>query len=154
MSNYGPKKPLHMQDSDLTKSGFANPSFESFRDNVIHDTKYSEMDDRTSTHAMANMRRYPNGELEYQWAAGVILDAIHKAERGMYLTPTEEAFLTVVFPLKFTDSEPAQAEVRTKLSSSEKSKLRDLVEANLKEELNYNSGDGGGSVAGRTRSTT
>lgn len=154
MSYNESKKPLHFQNPDLRKGNAANPSFESFRPNVIHEVQYSEMDDRASTHAMASMRRYPNGELDYQWAVSVIMDAIHKAERGMYLTPVEEAMITVVFPLKYRATEPMQAEIRTKLSSTEKSDLKELVEAQIKEELNYNAGNGGGSVPGRTRSTT
>ena len=154
MSYNESKKPLHMQNTDLAKSSMANPSYESFRPNVIHEPQYVEMDDRSSTHAMSMMRRYPNGELDYQWAVGVIMDAIHKAERNMYLTPVEEALLTVVFPLKFKITEPQQAEIRTKLSSTEKSDLKEIVEAQIKEELNYNAGRGGGSVPGRTRSVT
>lgn len=149
------KKPLHIQFPDMVKSANANPSFESFRANEIHEPQYSEMDNRSSTHAMSIMRRYPNGELDYQWAVSVIMDAIHKAERNMFLTPVEEAIITVVFPLKFRATEPMQAEIRTKLSSTEKSQLKEIVEAQIKEELNYNGdGRGGGSVPGRTRSTT
>src|SRR5690606_34499469 len=100
---------------------------ESFRDNEIHPVNYKEMDDRASTHALSSMRRYPNGELDYQWAVGVIMDAIHKAERDIYLTPVEEALITVVFPAEFLAVEPMQAEIRTKLSATEKSSLKELV---------------------------
>lgn len=154
MANYGPRKPIHMQDSELSKA-YKNPSFESFRDNEIHESGYKEMENRPSTHAMASMRRYPNGELEYQWAVAVIMDAVHKAERGMYLTPLEESMISIVFPeYKVDAAEAAIAEVRTKLSDTEKDNLRMMVEAQLKEEFNYNAGLGGSSVTGRTRSTT
>jgi hypothetical protein len=151
MANYGPRKPIHMQDSELSKS-YKNPSFESFRDNEIHTSDYKEMEDRPSTHAMASMRRYPNGELEYQWAVAVIMDALHKAERGMFLTPLEESMISVVFPEYKSDAaDAALAQVRTKLSQTEKENLKMMVEAQLKEEFNYNAGRGGGNTPGRTR---
>ena len=151
MSN-SPRIPLHMQNTEIAKAAKqSNPSYESFRPNEIHESKYQDMGDRPSTHAMARMRRGPDGVLDLQWATNVILDAIHKAEYNGYLTPLEESLLTVVFPVKFRMTEPQMAEIRTQLSRTEKAKLKQLVSAHISEEANYNAGRGGGSTPGRTR---
>lgn len=153
-----PKIPLHMQSEDVRKTAKQNPSYESFRDNKVHPTaQYNNMweeDNRPSTHAMARMRRYPDGKLDYEWAALTVVGAVQKAEEGYYLAPVEESLLTVVFPMKFRMVDPQMADVRTKLSRSEKAFLREIVEGKLKEQLNWNAGYGGGSVSGRTRSTS
>jgi hypothetical protein len=47
--------------------------------------------------------------------------------------------------------EPAQAEINTQLSDSEKEALKEYVVAKMREIDNYNSGFGGGSVSGRSR---
>jgi hypothetical protein len=138
----------------MEKAVKKNPSFESFRDNEIHEPQYSAMDDRSSVHDRSRIRRSPNGELDYKWVMNTIVEAIHKAETGMFLTPIEESLLTVFFPLKFPKVEAAQAEIRTQLSRSEKAYLKDMIDAHLKEELNYNAGRGGGSVPGRGRTIT
>lgn len=147
----GTRIPLHMQNPDIVK-GKKNPSYESFRPNNIHPVNYDKIDSgHVSTHAMSHMRRYPDGTLDMMWAMNTILDAIKTAEQGYPLTPLEESFLTVVFPLKFRKVEPQQAEIRTQLSRTEKRALKELVEAQIIEELNYNAGRGGGSAAGRSR---
>jgi len=146
--------PLHMQNTEIAKAVKKNPSYESFRENEIHKPQYSSMEDRPSTVEMSRMRRYPNGQLDMGWAARAVCNSIHAAERGENLTPLEESLLTVLFPIKFRKVEPAQAEIRTQLSKTEKKYLRELVEAWLKEELNWNSGLGGGSVPGRSRTLT
>lgn len=147
--------PLHLQSPDISKAASkGSDSWETFRPNQIHEPQYREMEDRPSTHAMANIRRYPDGRLDYEWAMGTVLEALKKAEYGAYLTPLEESFLTVLFPGKFRKTEPRQAEIRTQLSRSEKSFLRELIEAHLKEEMNYSGGQGGGSIPGRTRTLT
>ncbi len=140
--------PLNFQNPAIAKADKVNPSYKVTQN---HPVNYKDMDDRPSIHAMSRMRRYPDGKLDYNWAAQIIIDAIHKAEYNGYLTPLEESMITVVFPIKFRKTEPAQAEVRTQLSRSEKEWLREYVEAQLKEELNYNAGRGGGSVPGRKR---
>ena len=156
MKYNGGRVPIHLQNNDLSKAvAKKNPSYESFRENVIHKPQYSDMgSDRPSTHGMSRIRRYVNGELDYNWAMLLVVDAIHKAENGMYLTPLEESMLTVIFPVRFNKIEPAQAEINTQLSRTEKNYLKDLVTAHLKEELNWNAGRGGGSVDGRKRTLT
>lgn len=154
MSNYtGPRIPLHMQNPGIAKAkpSQKNPSYESFRPNEIHPQTYEQMEDRPSTHSMAWMRRYPNGQLDLQWALNTLLDAIKKAEYNDFLTPLEEALLNVIFPATYPMSPEGIADVRTQLSRSEKTTLRDMAEAQFKEELNYNAGRGGGSVEGRSR---
>lgn len=147
-----PRIPLHIQNPALAKAQGAqnNPSFESFRNHVVHQPKYKQMgEDRPSTHAMAVMRRHPDGTLDFEWAKNVIIDAIHDAAMPHGVRPVHLALVQVVFPAKFRNMEPQQAEILTQLSGSEKDKLKAMVEAHLKEEENWNSGQGGGSVAGR-----
>jgi len=140
-----------MQNPNIVKAKETNPSYESFAPHEQHESKYHNLEDRPSTHMMSTMRRYPNGELDYVWASNAIIDAIHKAEYNGFLTPMEEALLTVVFPLKFRKMEPMMAEIRTQLSRTEKSKLKQLVMAHLAEEVAYNAGSGGVFVPGQSR---
>lgn len=155
MSYNGPRVPLNFQNGGLEKAVKKNPSYESARSNQIHESQYSAIgDDRASVAEQYRVRRYPNGELDFRWVMNTIVDAINKAEAGMYLTPVEESLLTVFFPLKFKRVEEAQAEIRTQLSRSEKAYLKEMIDAHLKEELNYNAGRGGGSVPGRSRTIT
>lgn len=152
MSYNGPRVPLNMQQDGVAKGMKKNPSYESARSNQIHEPQYSSIgDDRPSMVEQSRVRRYPNGILDYKWVVSAIVDAIHKAESGMYLTPLEESLLTVFFPLKFEKVEASQAEIRTQLSRSEKAYVKDMLDAHFKEELNYNAGRGGGSVPGRGR---
>ena len=151
MSYNGPRVPLNMQHGGLEKAVKKNPSYESARDNEIHKPNYKDMDDRPSMAEASRIRRYPNGQLDYNWTLLAIVDAMHKAENGMNTTSLEDSLLTVFFPIRFPKVEPKQAEIRTQLSRSEKAYLKDMVEAHLKEELNYNAGRGGGSVPGRSR---
>jgi hypothetical protein len=154
MSYNGPRVPLNMQQGGLEKAVKKNPSYESARSNEIHEPQYEEMKDRAGVNEQTRVRRYPNGELDYTWVMNTIVDSIHKAETGMYLTPVEESLLTVFFPLSFQKVEAAQAEIRTQLSKSEKAYLKEMIDAHLKEELNWNAGRGGGSLLGRSRTLT
>jgi hypothetical protein len=154
MGYNGPRVPLNMQKGGMEKAVKKNPSYESARANQIHEPQYEKMTDRAGVADQTRIRRYPNGELDYRWVMLTIVDAIHKAESGMYLTPVEESLLTVFFPLKFQKVESAQAEIRTQLSSTEKAYLEEMVERHIKEEMNYNAGRGGGSVEGRGRTLT
>ena len=149
--NYGPKVPLHLQNTELAKalSSQTNPSWESFRPHRIHDVQYKDLEERAGSHHMALMRRYPNGELDYIWAKDKVVDAIHKLQTGVGLTPMEMALLTVVLPVHFRMVEPQQAQIMTQLAEGEKSKIAMLVDAHMKAEENWNAGRGGGSVEGR-----
>lgn len=160
MSNTNlPRIPLYLQNSDIAKAASkGRDSYETFRPNEIHDVTYRQMgDDRPSTHMHSVLRRNPDGTLDLEWATDMVLDALRALrafrDRGVsddYLATYHKAILTAVFPARFRTMMPGQAEVMTKLSLSEKEKLRDLVEAQLKEEENWNGGRGGDSVEGRT----
>lgn len=148
--NYGPRVPLHLQDPEIAKAAAkASPSYESFRKDQIFKPQYKEMENRPSTHAMSMIRRNPDGTLDHNWAKNVIVDAIHNAATPHAILPVHLALLQVVFPGKYRNMEPQQAEILSQLSATEKAKLKDMVEAHLKEEENWNAGQGGGSVPGR-----
>jgi hypothetical protein len=134
MSNYGPRKPLNWQAGGLEKA--------------IPEKNYREMDGQANDGMSTayRVRRYPNGELDFEWMANQIIDAIHTSEMNGHLTPVEQAVLTIIFPLKFRYMEPQQAEIMTQLSDSEKDMLTLLVEKHMGEEANWAAGFGGGNV--------
>ena len=163
MSDFGSRKPLHMQNADIAKAAKnASPSWESFRPNIIHPTgayRDEGMNDQRATVAPEyRIRRYPNGQLDVMWTANQIIDAIHKAEYNgttgdpnygsASLLPLEAALLTVVFPEKYRKMEPMQAEILTQLSDSEKDMVRAIVAKQLADESNWNAGQGGSSTPG------
>lgn len=149
---HGPRVPLNMQRNlSKAKPSQINPSYESARPNEIFPETYGPMIGRPSTHAMAWMRRYPDGTLDFQWALNVLIDAVKKAEYNHYLTPLEESMINVIFPNSYPSSPEGIADIRTQLSRTEKRTLKEMAEAQFKEELNYNAGEGGGSVPGRSR---
>ncbi len=152
MSNNASRVPLHLQYA-IKKSGpQPNPSEQSFRRNEIHNPKYNyQGQDRPNTHMMSDFRRYPDGTLDFEWAKNLVLDAVHNLSTPENLRPIHQAFLTVIFPLRFRMMEPKLADLRTQLSAAEKSKLKKMVEAQLLEEANWNAGMGGGHVDGRSK---
>lgn len=155
--DYGSKKPLWITNPEIAKAvkeGTENPSFESFRANVIHPVEYQEMTDRAGAGVHSRIRRYPNGELDYRWIVAHILELISELEFNQLLVPLDLALLTVVFPTEYRKMEPQQAEIMTRMSASEKARVRDMVEAAVKEQNNWNSGRGGGSVPGKHRTTS
>lgn len=157
--NNNSRIPLHIQNPELVKATGAqvNPSYESFREHTTYVPNYEvqKFPDRPSTHAMSIIRRNPDGTLDYQWAKNMVIDAVHSMHYPHALLPIHQALLTVIYPNRFRAMEPAQAQILTQFSPSEKDKVRELVEAQIKEEENWNTGRGGGSVEGRgtTRSS-
>lgn len=151
MSNYGPRKPLHWQEGGMEKAIPKNESYESFRPNMIHPPNYEMMKDRANDgmSVAARIRRYPNGELDFNWTLNHIVQAIHSAESHGFLYPLEMAMLTVVFPTKYRFVEPQEAEIRTQLSKTEKDTLRALVAKQLGDEANWSAGIGGGNARPR-----
>jgi hypothetical protein len=152
--NNSSRIPLYMQNPALIKATGAqqNPSFESFRAHETYKPNYkTQGDDRPNTHMMSVIRRNPDGTLDYQWAKNMVLDAIHKMSTPADLRPIHQALLTVVFPDKFKNMEPMQAEISTQFSATEKAAVRELVEAQLKEERNWNAGQGGSAVDGMSQ---
>jgi len=159
--NFGPRMPLHVQNADIAKAAKDNPSYESFRPNVVHPSggyRADFVDNRATVAEQYRIRRYPNGQLAYWWVADQIIDAIHKLEfNGMTgnpnegsasLLPLEAALLTVVFPAKYREMEPMQAEILTQLSPSEKEQVAARVFEHFANEKNWNAGFGGGSQFG------
>lgn len=152
-----PKIPLSARFPKIAKameekSQNQNPSYESFRPNVIHPVQYREIDDTHVSLVDKNrLRRYANGVLDYDWALNHIIDALHKVEIQAMLLPIEAALLTIIFPLKFRKMEPDQASLMTQLSDSEKEMLNALIEAHMRAETNWNAGRGGGAVPGSTK---
>jgi hypothetical protein len=146
MSNYGPRKPLHWQENGLSKAVPKNESYESFRQNEIHEPKYSMMEGQANDGMSTayRVRRYPNGELCFDWMANQIIDAIHASEMNGHLTPVEQALLTILFPVKFRYMEPQQAEIMTQLSDTEKDMLALMIDQHMAEEANWAAGFGGG----------
>lgn len=159
MSNYHfPRMPLHLQNAEIAKAAKDNPSYESFRPNIINPTgnyRADFPDVRATIHDQCRVRRYPNSQLDVMWTANQIIDAIHKVEfngttgdpnyGSASLLPIECALLTVVFPAKYRKMEPAQAEILTQLTPSEKDQLRLVVLKQIQDEDNWNAGFGGGS---------
>jgi hypothetical protein len=97
------------------------------------------------------LRRYPNGQLDYKYVAHQVIDIIHKVKDGGFITEMEKAVLSLILPQEFKsliDSKIAQT--MTKLSIDERMMVAAIISGHLKEELNYNSGKGGGSVEGRS----
>jgi hypothetical protein len=154
MSDYGSRKPLYLQDPELNKAlregKKENPSYESARPNQILPVNYQEMEDRAGSGMHSRIRRYPNGQLDYDWLVAHIVNLVDELEFNKVLLPLDMAMLTVVFPAKFKMMEPQQAEIYTQLSKTEKARLSEMVEAKLKESLNWSGGAGGGSVPGRS----
>lgn len=158
MSNYGSRIPLHWQNPEIRKAE-ARPSMETFRPNITHESKYQKFGPEHSTISQEyRVRRYPNGLLDLQWTANQIVDAIHKLEYNgttgspntgsASLLPVEAALLTVVFPQKYRETEPQQAEILTQLSDSEKMQLRAFIEKQMADEASWNAGFGGATVPG------
>ena len=152
MSNYGPRMPLFVQNPELAKAlrNQVNPSYESFKPHQDHKVQYRDMEDRPGTHHMSVIRRNPDGTLDFKWAKNMVIDAIHKAQMGtVSLTPFESALLTILMPDVFRLVEPKMAEIMTQLSKTEKTIIQAMVLSHLKEEENWNAGQGGGSVESR-----
>lgn len=145
-----PKIPLHLQNSEVSKAYKPkNPSYESFRPNIMHESSGTRSMDGSANEGMSvayRVRRYPNGDLDHQWLANQIIDAMHKLHFNGDVLPIEMALLTVLFPVKFRLMDPQLAEIRTQLSSSEKDVLRALIEKQLVDEANWSAGIGGGNT--------
>jgi hypothetical protein len=147
--------PLHFQNPDVKKAAKQNPSYESFRPNIIHPSgQYREMEDRAGIVPNYRIRRYPNGLLDYRYVVNQILECIRRLEVGAdsgdhnigsgALLPIEAALLTVILPEKYRKTEPMQAEILTQLSDTEKEKIRAIVVHELMDIANWNAGRGGG----------
>jgi hypothetical protein len=86
-----------------------------------------------------------------KYVASTIIDLIHKAQDSGKLTEFEKALLTVVLPkqFQFQGMDSRLAGTHARLSDEEKILVAMVISGHLKEEENWNSGQGGGSVPGR-----
>ena len=103
-------------------------------------------------------RRYVNGMLDYDYACGKIIDALHRVkDSGGHdqLDGLEKTALSVLFPSQFTFIDASMvastALTNLRLTTEEISVLRQKIAAHLAEEMNWNAGLGGGSVSGRNQ---
>lgn len=126
----------------------------SYRPGETHKTEYrNQFNDRTlnRNEGCTPLRRYPNGILDHKYVAHQVIDIIHKMKDSGNVTDFERALLTLVLPGKFKELIDSKiAQTMTKLTIDERMMVGLLVEQHLREELNWNSGLGGGSVPGRS----
>jgi len=154
MSNnpYAGRVPLNLRKSDTEEVVKAATSY---RPGETHNPpvrdQYNDPKLTPRNVGCTPLRRYPNGKLDVKYVAAQIIDLIHKAQDGGKLTEFEKALLTSILPGKFQypgmDSRLAGTHAR--LSDEEKLLVALLVNGHLREEMNWNAGQGGGSVPGR-----
>jgi len=119
---------------------------------------YRTPHDRVNGNVM--FRRYLNGVLDMDYACQQVIDAVHRFKFGATpLYEQESVALSVLFPTAFVDAmDPAMAAsvaaVNLQLLPEEHIAIRIKVAAHLAEEMNWNAGDGGGSVPGRHQTKT
>ena len=90
------------------------------------------------------LRRYPNGTLDFDYVMNIVIDLVHKAQSGGYLTEFEKAVLAVILPDKFSELiDQKIARTMANLSLEERMLLALKVERHMNEEMNYNAGRGG-----------
>lgn len=148
---YAGAVPLHMrqrgQEETISKST-------SWRPGSTHKTVVrNQHDDPTIAARNAGVsycRRYPDGKLDIRYVAHKVIDAIHKAKLGGYLTNDEKALLTMILPGNFGMMDMRIAGTMFRMTDEERLLVAIVVQRHLNEELNFNAGRGGGSVPGRS----
>ena len=136
-------------NSPLYKS--ANPSY---RKQKLRESKY-KVPNNSWMPGNSILRRYANGQLDYDYAASKIFECMDKLRDGGTMLPGDQALLSLVMPgMEKVKIPGAMAATMIKLSDEEKMKLRLLVSAQRSEMLNWNAGLGGGSTPMRTTSTS
>ena len=102
-------------------------------------------------------RRNLDGSLDMENARNVVVDAIHRFKQKNIPVGTQEAVvLSVIFPGIFCEGvDPLMAAavgaVQLDLIPEEVAMLRILVARHFAEEINWNAGQGGGTVDGRNQ---
>jgi hypothetical protein len=100
-------------------------------------------------------RRYPDGMLDIDYAAHKVIDAIHTAKKQLPCSPEDTVALQIMFPSLFPGLDSGMVEqmaaVQLDLLPQEREMVRRKVAAHFAEELNWNAGQGGGSVPGRSQ---
>jgi hypothetical protein len=98
------------------------------------------------------LRRMPNGKLCFEYVSQEIYSLMNKARDGGLLTEFEKAVLALVLPKPFNELiDKKIAQTMTKLSTDERMVLAHMVMARMKEEENWNVGQGGSSIPGRSK---
>lgn len=166
-----PKRPVRFQEGnkELLKAMGADYSEVKGRTDFVSDldvatvpagvqSNYRVPEGRINGNKM--FRRYLNGSLDTEHACHQVIDAIHRAKNKIApLNSQEVVALQVMFPMSFDgDVDPtmveAVASVNLDLLPEERQLIRLKVSAHLAEEMNYNAGNGGGSVPGRSQTRT
>lgn len=145
MSNPPSRIPLNLQ------KGFNGTSY---RDGITHKTEVrTPQDDGLDRNlGCTPLRRYPDGKLDIDYVAHQVIDIVHAAKNGKALTEFDRALLSLILPKQFQLTHPKIAGTMAKLSNDEIAAVGLKVMAHFGEELNWNAGNGGGSVP--FRSTT
>jgi len=99
-------------------------------------------------------RRYANGTLDFAYAVSKVFEALERLKDGGPPNDAEKAALSIIVPGMEKLMDKGFANTMLKLSAKEKATLKALFLANYKEQLNYNAGLGGGTVPGRTSTTS
>lgn len=121
-------------------------------------SSYRTPSDRVNGNVM--FRRYLDGSLDMEYACHQVIDAVHRAKYGAApLYTQEQVALEILFPASFSgEIDPLMAAsvaaVNLSLIPEEQAMIRAKVAAHLAEEMNYNAGNGGGSVPGRSSTRT
>lgn len=168
MSNTHSKVPVRFLggNMDLLKSMYSDVKGKT---DYINDTtaptaaagvqpSYRTPSDRVNGNVM--FRRYLDGKLDMDYACQQVISAVHRAKYGAAPLYEQEAVaLSVLFPGSFSDTiDPLMAAsvaaVNIKLLPEEQAMIRIKVASQLAEEINYNAGNGGGSVPGRSQTKT
>jgi hypothetical protein len=167
MPNNEPKRPVRFleDNQDLLKSMGADYSEVKGRTDYVQDTgapthppgvnnSYRTPHDRVSGNKM--FRRYLDGSLDLQHACQVVIDSVHRhKQKDIPVFPQEAVALQVIFPGHFGDMDPlmasSMATVNLDLLDEERALIRIKVAQHLAEEMNWNAGQGGGSVPGRSQ---
>lgn len=146
-------KPLWMQSKEAKEAAKnASPSFESFGPHVKHHSNngIKEMEGHVHTNDINRVRRYPNGQIDYQYVVSQLIQAVKQLTDTGMVQPLEGALLTIVMPDKFRFMDPAMAKIRTQISDTERDQLKTLFMGKMAEIQNWNGGYGGGSTPGKT----
>lgn len=103
--------------------------------------------DRTRGNEM--FRRYIDGRLDVEWAAHMVIDALHKFRDGVApLTSQEKALLSILFPANLAFLADGIVDiVRTvnmRLLPGEAELLSNKVAHHIAEEIHWNAGHGSG----------
>lgn len=152
---YAGAVPLHLRKDHNKVSKAVALDETSFRSGHMHKPEYrSQYHDNTGTARNTGctiLRRYANGVLCFSYVAGEIISLLNKVQDNGHVTEYEKAILAMVLPKPFSkmiDSKIAQT--MTKLTNEERMVLAHMVAAHMKEVQNWNAGQGGGSVPGRS----